>query len=110
VRSSPLTSTVMGSRCPCASRSQAYSSVAASNSMQARAKPSLRSSARSPAACSGGMYMGVPITRPSVVRASSSAGSRKLARPKSRMITRASGVIITLAGFRSRCTTPCACA
>ncbi len=55
--------------------------------------------------CSGDMKGGVPITRPVWVRAS--AGAKSAARETPKSMTRGpSSASITLAGFRSRWTTP----
>ena len=67
-----------------------------------------------PLNCSGAMYSGVP-TGPCVAEAplDGSPAAVVRARPKSMITTRgalAPGTIITLAGLRSRCTTPSACA
>ena len=83
---------------------------------------SVRLSTSVPAACSGLMYAGVPMTAPardtiavagtgSPVAGIAVAGSRSMAaRPKSSTFTVPSAVVMTLAGFRSRCTTPFSCA
>jgi hypothetical protein len=75
-----------------------------------------------PRACSGLMYAAVPIVFPGsvspgalMVRVWSSAlvavaAVTDFASPKSRILTRPSGVTRMLAGFRSRCTMPAACA
>ena len=77
-------------------------------------KISLRRSTGRPTACSGDMYAAVPRIMPARVCpmvmvgefASEDLGgssSRTLARPKSSTFTTPSGVILMLAGFRSRC-------
>jgi hypothetical protein len=82
---------------------------------------SVRRSTGLPRACSGDMYVGVPRTSPSsVIRKLSDSevdvpsvpdfGRIGLASPKSRSLTTPSGVMRTLAGFRSRWTTPASCA
>ena len=79
---------------------------------------SVRASTSTPRACSGDMYVTVPITRPASVRnavwvASApmlAVGGASLASPKSRTLATPSGRIITFSGFTSRCTTPAACA
>ena len=79
---------------------------------------SLRASAGRPASCSGAMYCTVPAIAPCAViggalrrrrrrRSSATTARPTLARPKSSSFT-PDFVIITLAGFRSRWTIPCA--
>jgi hypothetical protein len=67
------------------------------------------SSSRSPIACSGDMYAGVPTATPVTVNRESPAAARAM--PKSvttaRPVARSS---MTLSGFTSRCTTPRPCA
>ncbi|MFO0848788.1 MAG: hypothetical protein U0871_09575 [Gemmataceae bacterium] len=92
--------------------------------MPPRANTSARSSAASasPRACSGGMYAGVPSTRPAAVRPSRPAGQSSaapagagasaagadstFASPQSITWTSPNAPTITLAGFRSRWITP----
>ncbi len=62
-----------------------------------------------PAACSGDMYRGVPMTWPVIVRLSSSL-STSLARPKSVTLIRPLLSIRMLPGLMSRWTTPLSCA
>jgi hypothetical protein len=83
-----------------------------------------RASTPSPRYCSGDMKAGVPMTSPSCVsgedsdgasgdapgRESSPTASRPRARPKSVTQTRPSLPTSTLAGLKSRCTSPAACA
>ena len=84
---------------------------------------SARLSTGRPFACSGAMYAAVPRITPRSVRAGdrtvgelasavalASSGASALARPKSSTFTAPSGVIFTLAGFRSRWTMPFSCA
>ena len=86
--------------------------------MTPSAHTSLRASAGRPRSCSGAMYGIVPTTAPGCVNDKSARVLKSpptsslidLARPKSRTLMRASGVIITFALFRSRCTTPRSCA
>ncbi|AGP40426.1 hypothetical protein SCE1572_41540 [Sorangium cellulosum So0157-2] len=76
-------------------------------STQPSANTSARASTlRSPRACSGAMYSGVPRTVPGIV---SCWSIRKRAIPKSSTITRSSrpSARSRLLGLRSRCTTPC---
>ena len=69
---------------------------------------SARWSTGSPASCSGAMYSGVPTTP--CVRAPVLSSASVRAMPKSVSTTRPLRSISTFAGFRSRCTTPAACA
>ena len=87
------------------------------------AKMSVRASASLPSSCSGAMYWNVPRIVPSCVRfcgllpitvgsdvtADCTGGAIAFASPKSSSFT-PDFVIITLPGFRSRCTIPCRCA
>ena len=92
--------------------------VAISYRTQPNAQMSDRLSTGSPRACSGLMYATVPSTTPSArladryqprgaVRASD---DRIFAMPKSSTLTTPPGVILMLAGFRSRWTMPLSCA
>ena len=65
---------------------------------------SLRASTLLPSACSGEKYAAVPMTAPVWVRLSSVLTARAM--PKSVTLTSPSGVMSTLPGFTSRCTTP----
>jgi hypothetical protein len=73
-----------------------------------RAKPSthLRDGVVLPKACSGDRYGTVPTINPSRVRiddvSATSLGFVGLARPKSRILTRPSGITIRFCGLRSR--------
>lgn len=71
--------------------------------------------------CSGDMYAAVPRMMPGIdplsmvgefdaAGAAPPACSRIFASPKSSTFTLPPGVILTFAGFRSRCTIPCSCA
>jgi hypothetical protein len=77
--------------------------VAAKASTLPREKTSLGGPAGSPRSCSGDMYASVPITVPVVVRPVVASTARAM--PKS-MIRGPSAARITLAGLRSRCTSP----
>ena len=99
----------------------ARSPVSISKTTAPKAQMSARLSTGLPRACSGLMYAAVPRIIPASVDravsvgefiASDAAGSgvRVLARPKSRILTRPSGVTLTLAGFKSRWTMPFSCA
>ncbi len=94
--------------------------VSISYSTQPKAQMSVRLSTTLPRACSGLMYRAVPISTPTLVSPIGASGgcvrlgSRPspvaLASPKSSTFRRASGVILMLAGLRSRCTIPRSCA
>ena len=92
-----------------------------SKSVHPKAQTSLRLSTGSPRACSGLMYAAVPMTAPSRGPALVAIGTSvrsgvtpspptALASPKSRTFTTPSGVILMLAGLRSRWTMPLSCA
>jgi len=78
------------------------------------AQMSARLSTGLPRACSGDMYAAVPRMTPACVAAmltvgeaselAAAAASATFANPKSRTFTVPSGLILTLPGFRSRCT------
>ncbi len=87
------------------------------------AHTSVRLSTGLPRACSGLMYAAVPRITPAAVPRAVRVGeyeidgfetdaslSKIFARPKSRSLTRPSGVIFTFAGLRSRWTIPFSCA
>ena len=99
----------------CDSASNGLCPVSISWSNAPNANTSVRTSTGSPRSCSGDMYGTVPNTSPVLVSAAISAACweppavRNCARPKSRSFTPVD-VIMTLPGFRSRCTTACACA
>ena len=56
--------------------------------------------------CSGAMSRGVPTARSVSVATAAASSARRLARPKSAILGAPSAVSSTLAGFRSRWTTP----
>ena len=82
--------------------------VVISYSRTPSAKRSDGGPASAPAACSGAMYAGVPMTARGCVRVGSGV-SVIFARPKSSTFMPCR-VIITLPGLRSRCTMPARCA
>ena len=100
--------------------------VSISYSTQPNAQRSVRSSTGLPRACSGLMYATVPRMMPDCVTTGDATvgssdmpgavdplvtpASASLARPKSSTFTVPSVRSFTLAGLRSRCTMPCACA
>ena len=96
------------------SRPNALRAVNISYTTQPNAHTSLRESRRSPRACSGLIYAGVPVTTPSPVaggmRASRGSGASALARPKSSTFTVPAAVSLMLPGLRSRWTMPLSCA
>ena len=79
--------------------------ASASYSMTPSAHTSAGGPTSRPRACSGAMYAGVPTTDPVRVR---SAASARLASPKSATFAVPAASNSTLAGFRSRWTTPTA--
>lgn len=96
--------------------SNARCPVVISYSSAPNAKMSLRASASSPSSCSGAMYWNVPRIVPSVVSgfcivapSTTTSIAALFARPKSSSFA-PDLVIITFAGFKSRCTTPARCA
>ncbi len=100
-------------------RSNARLPVAISYNIEPNENWSDRKSVGRPAACSGDMYPTVPITIPGRVGSpaavwrldtSSDSGVTSLANPKSRIFANPCLETITLAGFKSRCTIPAACA
>ena len=107
----------------CVAPENAFLPVAISYSTQPNEKMSVRPSASRPSSCSGAMYWNVPRIVPSCVRlfgmlpsavgsdvtADCTGGAIALASPKSSSFT-PDFVIITLPGFKSRCTIPCRCA
>ncbi len=94
--------------------------VVISYSTQPSAHRSLRASASLPSSCSGDMYWNVPTIVPSAVSGcvtvgdcdnASIAGASSNARARPKSISFAPPFVsMTLAGFRSRCTTPARCA
>ena len=103
----------------CERPSKARRLVSISYTIAPNAKMSLRTSTSWPSTCSGAMYCSVPAIVPSSVSgcrvsvsvnaASTAAIGRSFARPKSRSLA-PDLVRMTLPGFRSRWTTPAACA
>ena len=107
----------------CVAPENAFLPVAISYSTHPNEKMSVRPSASRPSSCSGAMYWNVPRIVPSCVRlfgmlpsavgsdvtADCTGGAIAFANPKSSSFT-PDFVIITLPGFRSRCTIPCRCA
>ena len=92
------------------SRSKTRLPVSNSYSTAPKLKTSDRTSVALPCACSGDMYDAVPSTVPAMVRVASSVPcARILASPKSSSLAPLV-VIMMLAGFRSRCRIPLACA
>ena len=120
VQSGSLFSTAPRMSCT-SSPSNAARPVSISYSTHPNAKMSVRLSTVRPFACSGDMYAAVPRITPAFVAAMLSVGdcerlafdgsvSNAFASPKSSTFTFPSGVIFTLAGFRSRWMIPFSCA